>query len=156
MSKPEFVYTTGIRATPQRVWQGLTDSALTQRCWHGIVFESDWKPGSTITVRYPEHDVTIADPAQVVLESDPYKRLSYTWHPFTPEWAGISGLGHELLARFAAEPRSKVTFDIEDLGDTVELTVVHDGFEPGSAVLAAVTHGWPRFLTNLRSLLETR
>jgi uncharacterized protein YndB with AHSA1/START domain len=96
MSKPEFVYTTYIRTTPERLWQGLTDPAFTRR-WHGIVFESNWKPGSTVTVRYPEHDVTIADPAQVVLESDPYKRLSYTWHTFTPEWAAVSGFSDELL-----------------------------------------------------------
>jgi uncharacterized protein YndB with AHSA1/START domain len=45
MNKPEFVYTTSIRTTPERLWQGLTDPAFTRRCWHGIVFESDWKPG---------------------------------------------------------------------------------------------------------------
>jgi uncharacterized protein YndB with AHSA1/START domain len=155
MSKPEFVSTIYIRSTPERLWQGLTDPAFSQRCWHGIVFESDWKPGSTVTVRYPEHDVTIADPAQVVLESNPYKRLSYTWHTFTLEWAAVSGFSEELLARFSAERRSKVTFDIEDLGETVKLTVVHDDFEPGSAVLEAVTNGWPRFLANLKTLLET-
>ncbi|GAA2396001.1 SRPBCC family protein [Nonomuraea africana] len=155
MGKPEFVYTTYINTTPERLWQGLTDPAITRRCWRGLTFESDWKPGSTVTVRYPEHDVTIADPAQVVLESDPGKRLSYTWHTFTPQWAAVSGFSDELLARFSAERRSKVTFDIEDLGETAKLTVVHDDFEPGSAVLQAVTNGWPRLLADLKTLLET-
>jgi hypothetical protein len=48
-----------------------------------------------------------------------------------------------------------VTFDIEQLGDLVKLTVVHDGFEPGSVVASMVSQGWPRILSNLKTLLET-
>ena len=55
----------------------------------------------------------------------------------------------------AAEPRSRVTFDIEDLGGLVKLTVVHDGFDPGSAVLEGVSGGWPAIISSLKSLLET-
>jgi hypothetical protein len=57
--------------------------------------------------------------------------------------------------RFASERRSKVTFDIEPLGEMVKLTVVHDGFEPGSAILPGITEGWPRILSDLKTLLET-
>jgi uncharacterized protein YndB with AHSA1/START domain len=55
----------------------------------------------------------------------------------------------------AAEPRSKVTFDLEPVGDMVKLTVVHDGFEPGSAVLSSISQGWPELLSSLKTLLET-
>jgi len=55
----------------------------------------------------------------------------------------------------AAEPRSTVTFDIEPAGDTVKLTVVHDGFQPGSAVLSSISEGWPELLSSLKTLLET-
>ena len=56
----------------------------------------------------------------------------------------------------AAEPRSKVAFDIEDTGHGVaKLTVVHDGFEPGSDVLQAISRGWPAVLASLKTLLET-
>jgi hypothetical protein len=55
----------------------------------------------------------------------------------------------------AAEPRSKVSFDIEPLGELVKLTVVHDGFEPGSAVLNGVSQGWPMVIARLKTLLET-
>ena len=55
----------------------------------------------------------------------------------------------------AAEPRSKVTFDIEPVGEMVKLTVVHDGFEPGSAVLPGISEGWPRVIASLKTLLET-
>jgi DNA-binding transcriptional ArsR family regulator len=47
------------------------------------------------------------------------------------------------------------TFDIEPLGELVKLTVVHDGFEPGSAILPGITEGWPRILSDLKTLLET-
>ena len=48
----------------------------------------------------------IADPAQVVLESDPYRRLSYAWHTFTPEWAAIYGISEQDRARFAGQHRT--------------------------------------------------
>ena len=48
-----------------------------------------------------------------------------------------------------------MTFEIEPLGEYVRLTVVHDGFEPGSAVLAGISQGWPMVMSSLKSLLET-
>ena len=152
MSKPEFVYTTYIKTTPERLWQGLTDPAFTRRYW-GIAWESDWHAGSTVTLELDQ--VKIADPAQVVLESDPYRRLSYTWHSFTPEWAAAYGVSDEHLAKVASERRSKVTFDIEPVGEMVKLTVIHDDFDAGSAVLPGISEGWPRILSDLKTLLET-
>ena len=154
MDKPEFVYTTFIRTTPEQLWRGLTDPAFTRRYW-GLAFESDWKTGSPWTLLLDKDDVKIADPAQVVLESDPYRRLSYTWHTFTPEWAAAYDVSDEHLARVAGEPRSKVTFDLEPLGEMVKLTVVHDGFGPDSAVLPGISEGWPRLMSDLKTLLET-
>jgi uncharacterized protein YndB with AHSA1/START domain/DNA-binding transcriptional ArsR family regulator len=152
MQKPQFVYTTYIRTAPERLWQALTEPAFTRRYW-GMVFEADWNTGSPM-IWHPE-GLTIADPEQVVLEADPYHRLSYTWHAFTPEWADAVGVSEEVRGQIAAEPRSKVTFDLEEEGDLVRLTVVHDGFEPGSKVLEMVGDGWPRVVSGLKSLLET-
>src|SRR5262245_17530700 len=152
MEKPSFVYTTYIDATPEQLWRALTEPAFTRRYWE-TTFESDWQPGSRLTY---EHDgVRIADPEQVVLEADPYRRLSYTWHTFTPEWARSYGIDDEFLAKVQAEPRSKVTFDIEPAGELGKRTVVHDGFEPGSTVLESVRDGWPMILSALKTLLET-
>jgi uncharacterized protein YndB with AHSA1/START domain/DNA-binding transcriptional ArsR family regulator len=152
--RPEFVYTTYIRTTPEQLWRGLTDPAFTRRYW-GIAWDTDWKPGSAMTLELDKDGTVIADPAQVVLESEPGRRLSYTWHTFTPEWAAAYDISDEHLAKVAAEPRSKVTFEIEPMGDHVKLTVVHDGFEPGSEVLANVSGGWPFLLAGLKTLLET-
>jgi DNA-binding transcriptional ArsR family regulator/uncharacterized protein YndB with AHSA1/START domain len=154
MDKPEFVYTTYIKTTPERLWQGLTDPAFTRRYW-GVAFDTDWKTGSVMTLEIVKDGVTVADPEQVVFESDPYRRLSYAWHTFTPEWAATYDVSDEDLARFASERRSKVTFDLEPLGEMVKLTVVHDGFDPGSAILPGITEGWPRVLSDLKTVLET-
>jgi uncharacterized protein YndB with AHSA1/START domain/DNA-binding transcriptional ArsR family regulator len=152
MSKPEFVYTTYINTTPERLWQALTDPAFTKRYWNSA-FDTDWQPGSEMT--WDNQGVRIADPEQVVLEAEPYRRLSYTWHTFTPELATAIHLDQETFRQAANEPRSKVTFDIEPAGERVKLTVVHDGFEPGSAVLESVSTGWPQVLSGLKTLLES-
>ncbi|HEX4114748.1 MAG TPA: metalloregulator ArsR/SmtB family transcription factor [Solirubrobacteraceae bacterium] len=152
MQKPEFVYTTYIKTTPEQLWQALTDPAFTQRYW-GTSFSSDWKAGSPMTWEYG--GVTIADPAQIVLESEPYRRLAYTWQTVTPEFAKVVGFGEEYAAKLAAERRSKVSFDIEPIGEGVKLTVVHDDFDPGSAMLESVSSGWPLILASLKTLLET-
>jgi uncharacterized protein YndB with AHSA1/START domain/DNA-binding transcriptional ArsR family regulator len=152
MTGTEFVYTTYIHTTPQRLWQALTDPAFTRRYW-GAALESDWKVGSTMT--WEQSGVTITDPAQVILESEPCRRLAYSWHTFTPEFGEAFGFSDEFLATVSSERRSKVTFEIEPAGENVKLTVVHDGFDPGSTVLAGISGGWPAILSSLKTLLET-
>jgi uncharacterized protein YndB with AHSA1/START domain/DNA-binding transcriptional ArsR family regulator len=152
MAKPEFVYVTYIKTTPERLWQALTDPAFTRRYW-GVEFESEWTKGAPMT--WTEKGVEIRDPEQVVLVSEPYRRLSYTWHTLTPEWGRAHEVTDEDLARLAAERRSKVTFDLEPAGSAVKLTVTHDDFEPGSPLVEGVSQGWPPLLSSLKSLLES-
>ncbi|MFC5822626.1 ArsR/SmtB family transcription factor [Nonomuraea insulae] len=148
----DFVYTTYIRTTPERLWQALTDPAWTERYW-GVKLESDWKPGSTVA--WQQEGVTVADPEQVVLESEPGRRLAYSWHTLTPEFAAAAGVNDELAAAMREEPRSNVTFEIEQVGQMVKLTVVHGGFVPDSVVREGISQGWPAILSNLKTLLET-
>lgn len=152
MNKPSFVYTTYIHTTPERLWDALTEPEFTRRYWD-TAFETDWKPGSTMT--WDHLGTTISDPAQVVLEAQPYRLLSYTWHSFTEAWAEAVGFDAETLARMAAEPRSKVTFEIEPAESGVKLTVIHEGFNEGSTVLELVRGGWPQLVSDLKTLLET-
>lgn len=152
MTSNAFVYTTYINTTPERLWQALTEPAFTRRYW-GATFESDWTAGSGMT--WEQAGVTTADPAQVVLESEPCRRLAYSWHTMTPEFAAAFGFSDEFRDKVAGERRSKVTFDIEQVGQIVKLTVIHDDFEPGSLVLENVSQGWPAILANLKTLLET-
>src|SRR3954449_12636385 len=99
MDRPSFVYTTYIRTTPERLWEALTDSAFTERYW-GATFDTDWQVGSEMT--WHQFGITIADREQIVLESEPYRRLSYTWHTFTPELAAAVDVDEERQARIAA------------------------------------------------------
>jgi uncharacterized protein YndB with AHSA1/START domain/DNA-binding transcriptional ArsR family regulator len=152
MDRPEFVYTTYIRTSPARLWQALTEPAFTEQYW-GTTLESDWQVGSPVV--WHHHGLTFRHPDQVVVEADPPRRLAYTWHTFTPEWASTHGFSDEVYEKVAAEPRSQVSFAIEDLGELVKLTVVHTGFEPDSTVLQLVSGGWPHLLSDLKTLLET-
>jgi DNA-binding transcriptional ArsR family regulator/uncharacterized protein YndB with AHSA1/START domain len=152
VKKPWFVYTTYIQTSPERLWQALTEPAFTERYW-GLTIDSDWDPGSAVT--WHTRGVTITDPEQVVVESEPCRRLSYTWHTFTPEWGDSLDLTEDARNRLAAEPRSKVTFEIEPLDGQVKLTVIHDDLAPGGMTGPLISEGWPRVMANLKTLLET-
>ena len=153
MAKPEFVYVTYIRTTPERLWKALTEPEFTMAYWNRRYF-TDWKKGSTYGLE--QTGIRVDDPGQLILESDPPRRLAYTWHVVTDEMAEKFGWDPEFYARSKAEPLSKVTFDIEPEDDGyVRLTVVHDGFEgDGSAMLESVSGGWPRVLSALKTFLE--
>ncbi|MFB9234996.1 ArsR/SmtB family transcription factor [Plantactinospora siamensis] len=147
-----FVYTTYIDATPERVWQALTEPAFTRRYW-GVSLESDWRKGSAMT--WVENGVRTADPEQQVIESEPHRRLVYTWHTFTPEWAASHDLDPGLPARLASEGRSTVAFTIEQLGALVKLTVVHSGLRAGGTLHGMISAAWPQLLASMKTLLET-
>ena len=153
MPKPEFVYVTYIRTTPERLWQALTDPEFTMQYWNRRFF-TDWKKGSTYGLE--QTGIRVEDPGQVILESDPPRRLAYTWHKVNDEMAEKFGWNPDFYARLKSESLSKVSFEIEPQDDgQVRLTVVHDGFEgDGSAVLESVSGGWPRVLSSLKTLLE--
>ncbi|RNL86230.1 ArsR family transcriptional regulator [Halostreptopolyspora alba] len=154
MTKPEFVYTTYIATTPQRLWRALTEPAFIRQWFEETGPESDWQVGSPVKWSSAPGQPPL-DLDQVVLESDPPRRLSYTWHTYQPEHQEMFGWSDEHLAELRNEPRSIVTFDIEPTGDTVKLTVTHHGFEAETEMLRAVSQGWPILLSNLKSLLET-
>lgn len=153
MSETEFVYTTYIATTPERLWQALTDPAFTRRYW-GAELYSDWQVGSPVLWK-EGLDEEPRDLGQVVLETEPQRRLSYTWHHPRPYHAEMLGWSAERLAEAQREPRSRATFDLEPADDAVKLTVTHAGFASGSPMLDAVSAGWPQLLANLKTLLET-
>jgi uncharacterized protein YndB with AHSA1/START domain len=156
-----FTYTTYIQATPEQVWRGLTDPAITKRYWRhhragAKTFLSDWKKGSTYDLVHEKVGLVVSDPEQVILESDHCHRLAYTWHTFTPEWAAANGTDEDTVARLAAEPRSAVTFDIAPAeSGVVKLTVVHGRLDADGILRDMISGGWPRLLSGLKTLLET-
>jgi DNA-binding transcriptional ArsR family regulator/uncharacterized protein YndB with AHSA1/START domain len=153
MSTPAFVYKTYINTTAELLWRGLTDPVFTQHYW-GIVLRTDWTAGSPIV--WEHNGITLADPEQVVLEYDPYRRLAYTWHSFTPAWAANSNIAVDVLAKLVDEPRTRAAFDLEELDDKVKLTVTHDRFGANSTIASMVSEGWPMVLSALKTMLETK
>lgn len=159
MSQTEFVYVTYIRTTPEQLWRALTEPAFTHRYW-GAGLQSDWKPGSPILWQDGPGE-QFREMEQVVLESDPPRRLSYTWHNYQPGHAEFFGWSEEYYAELVKERRSKVTFLIEPAGEAVKLTLIHGDFEGDTEMLRAVsgrkkeTGGWPEIMANLKTLLET-
>lgn len=147
----DFEYTTYIRTTPERLWQAITSPAYSPG-YLGHAIESEWQRGSSYI--WVEDGQRIDDPEQVIVESDPYQRLAFIYPGFTPGLRGGADLSGEAIALAAAEPRSKVSFDIETIEDQVRLTVIHDGFDPNSAVRKLVSQSWPFKLANLKSGLE--
>jgi uncharacterized protein YndB with AHSA1/START domain len=136
MTKPELVYVNHIRATPQKVWQALTDPAFTARYWYGARLESDWKVGSPITFVKPQGEPDTGK----VLVCEPPRKLSFSWHIVWGE--------------MAKERDSRVTFTIEPDGDGVMLTLVHDDFETPSLVMETLKNGWKGILAGLKKTLE--
>ena len=135
---PDYVYVTYIRATPQEVWEALTDANITAIYWNGMANVSDWKVGSSWTHRIggrsDHYDIWGR-----ILESEAPRRLVFTFQP---------------AAQALEEPGSVVTYEIESADDVVRLTVTHQNV-PDRATLEGISKGWPTVLANLKSYLET-
>jgi uncharacterized protein YndB with AHSA1/START domain len=133
----DFVYVTYIYSTPQKVWDAITKPEFAKRYWfHYNV--SDWKKGSRWEHQHGDDSGKIMIDG-TVLEADPPRKLMITWT--RPDKS--------------KEP-SRVTFDIaDDDSGLVRLTVTHDQLEHDPAMAASVSGGWPKVLSNLKSLLET-
>ncbi len=144
--KPSFVYVSYIATTPEKVWRALVDTDVARQYWVGgsgpaRVNVSDWKVGSTWEHQRADETKAV-DVVGKVLESAPPKRLVMTWA--RPKEADDES------------KHSRVTFEIEPQeGGLVRLTVIHDGLEADPQMLASISGGWPRVLSNLKTLLET-
>lgn len=133
MARTEFIYVTYIRTTPEKLWEALTSSEFTKQYWAQL--ESDWRPGKLTVAEGRTAD------AGEVLESDPPRRLVLKWrNEFRPE---LKADGYTLC-----------TFEVEPEGEVVRLTVTHEAERPHK-LIEAVSQGWPRVLSSLKSLLET-
>lgn len=139
MNNSRFVYVTYIRTTPEKLWQALTTPEFMRAYWFGNWQDCDWRKGSTWKLMLS--DGRVGDMGEVV-EIDPGKRLVLKWrNEFRPE--------------LREEGHSRATFEIERLGDTVKLSVVHEIDVPQSKLIDAVSNGWPAVLSSLKSYLET-
>jgi uncharacterized protein YndB with AHSA1/START domain len=132
------VYELFIRTAPEKLWQALTDGAVTRKYLFNETVHSDWKPGSEWYSTGPEGK---RDVDGKVLECDPPRRLVITWHVlFDPE------LSNEI---------STVTYLIEKRGELCKLSVRHDLADAPKTAGQVNSDGWQWILSNLKTLLET-
>jgi uncharacterized protein YndB with AHSA1/START domain len=137
---PAFEYTVLIAAAPSQVWAALTTAAQTEQFWFGRCVESDWRPGSPVTIWADTARKTL-DVTGEILQAEAPRLLSYTFQAYP---------GGEVLR----ERPSRVVFRLAALGELTHLTLTHDELEADSPVLAGIKRGWPAILSSLKSLLE--
>jgi len=137
--KSTFVYVSFIRTTPERLWSALTNADFIKEYWFGMQFKAEWKAGAPWELIFP--DGRIADTGEIV-EFDAPRRLALKWR-------------NEFMPELKAEGFAYCTIELEPVSDVVKLTVTHSMALEGSQFIEKVSDGWPRIISNLKSLLET-
>src|SRR5438105_12220692 len=138
--KPAIVYTIYIASTPEKVWQALTTADFSRQYFFGNAVEVDLKVGGAYLVRTPDGALHISGE---VIECDPLRKLTVTFNVNWP--ALVEKLGPTL-----------VTYEIEQAGDAVKLTMLQSHDRPISDdILSGGRQGWPAILSSLKSVLET-
>jgi uncharacterized protein YndB with AHSA1/START domain len=130
---------TYIRTTPEKLWSALTDPKFHKEYWFGCHCESRWTTGSSWKLVYP--DGRLADAGEIV-EAEPHRRLVIRWR-------------NEWKPELKAEGWSQCTMELEPSGTAVKLSITHTIEREPSSFIAAVSGGWPKVISNLKSLLET-
>jgi uncharacterized protein YndB with AHSA1/START domain len=140
MARSTFVYVTYIRTTPEKLWSALThDVDFMKQYWFGTHCDSQWTPGSSWKMISPDGSVTDAGK---IVEAEPPRRLVIRWE-------------HQKKPELKAEGESLCTIELEPSGTAVKLSISHTIEREPSTLIAAVSGGWPKILSNLKSLLET-
>lgn len=139
MAGSAFVYVTYIRATPEKLWQALTTPEFQRKYWFGMHQECDFARGSSWKLVF--EDGRVADDGEV-LESDPPRRLVLKWR---------NRMRPELTDE--GDARCEMTLELE--GDATKLTINHSIGRENSKLIEAVSGGWPKILSSLKSMIET-
>ena len=140
MARSTFHYVTYIRTTPEKLWSALTDDTeFMRQYWFGVRCESQWTAGSAWEMI--STDGGILDAGEIV-EATPPTRLVIRWR-------------HQRNPELAAEGDSLCTMELERSGAAVKLSITHTMERDASKLIIAVSGGWPKIVSNLKSLLET-
>jgi uncharacterized protein YndB with AHSA1/START domain len=139
MARSTFVYVSYIRTTPEKLWSALTDAEFMKQYWFGVHGESKWTAGSAWKSVSPHGQVL--DAGEIV-EAEPPRRLVIRWQ-------------HQDKSELKAEGESLCTIELEPSGTAVKLCITHTIEREPSKLIEAVSGGWPKVISNLKSLLET-
>ncbi|MGZ4729733.1 MAG: ArsR/SmtB family transcription factor [Acidimicrobiales bacterium] len=133
-SPMEKVFEIYIRTTPDRLWEAITDAQIRAKYQFGVLVESDWEPGARISLTSPNAPGPLGEGE--VLEADPPRRLVHT----------MVALWDEDVTR---EGTSRVTWEIEPVGDSCRLLLTHDQLREGAS--EELYGGWPMILSGLKT-----
>jgi uncharacterized protein YndB with AHSA1/START domain len=139
MARSTYVYVSYIRTTPQKLWSALTDAKFIEQYWFGMHCESRFTAGSPW--KLVSGDGKVWDSGEIV-EAEPPRRLVIRWQ-------------HQNKPELKAEGASLCTMELEPEGAAVKLTITHSVERDPSKFIEAVSGGWPKVISNLKSLLET-
>jgi uncharacterized protein YndB with AHSA1/START domain len=134
----EKVFEIYIKTTPERLWEAITEPEMRQKYSFGIGINSDWTSGSHYEGVHPMAPGPLVEGEN--LEVDPPRRLVQSFMALWSE--DVKNEGH-----------SRVTWEIEPVGDSCRLTVTHDELREGAN--DELYGGWPMVLSGLKTLLET-
>ena len=134
----EKVFEIYIKTTPDRLWQAITDEEERRKYSFGVGVESDWTPDSPYRALHAATGTPISEGEN--LEVDPPRRLVQS---MTALWS----------EEVRSEGTSRVTWEIEPVGDSCRLTVTHDQLREGAH--GELYGGWMMILSGLKTLLET-
>jgi uncharacterized protein YndB with AHSA1/START domain len=140
MARSTFVYVTYIRTTPEKLWSALThDVEFMKQYWFGVHCQSQWTAGSSWKMVHGDGQIT--DAGEIV-EAEPPQRLVIRWQ-------------HQFKSDLKVEGDSLCTMVLEPSGKAVKLSITHTIEREPSKLIEAVSGGWPKIISNLKSLLET-
>jgi uncharacterized protein YndB with AHSA1/START domain/DNA-binding transcriptional ArsR family regulator len=134
----EKVFEIYIRTTPEQLWNAITDPEIRSKYHFGSRVVSDWTPGSRVEMVHPGADGPLTEGEN--LEVDPPRRLVQSMRALWSDDAKREGT-------------SRVTWEIEPIGDSCRLTVTHDQLREGAS--EELYGGWPMVLSGLKTWLET-
>ena len=147
------VYRIWIKATPERIWQALTDPQELEGYGYGGRYEVDVRAGGEYRVGATDQMLQAGAPKLMVdgeyLEVEEPRRLVQTWHALFDE-------------QMTAEPPTRMTYELEPgKGGVTTLTLTHrvDGAPLAAGItsgaVAEAGGGLPWVLSDLKTLLET-
>jgi uncharacterized protein YndB with AHSA1/START domain len=139
MTRSTYTYVTYIRTTPEKLWEALTTPEFMKQYWFGVHCESEWTTGSPWKLIYS--DGIVSETGEIV-EAIPPHRLVIRWQS-------------QIKPELKAEGPSLCTMELESIGTAVKLAITHTIECSPSKFIDAVSGGWPKVISNLKSLLES-
>ena len=132
--KPNFVFSTYIRTTPDKLWDALTNPEMTQQYYYGGRVQADLRVGGRFYYLDPAGEMNLDGE---VIEIDPPRKLVTT---FKATWSPPEG------------QTTRVMYEIEPMGEVCKLTMTHFDYEKA---MAGIEIGWPIIISGLKTFLET-